>query len=154
MKYGDFSSLVQLGVGLHAGTALLQLYGDIGVQPFVRTLERIRELVGTDDAAPALKEQLEDLSSDFAIFRIELFNEFKKYVKYNFCAAAILIVILVVISYKAQDDISDGLTVLFSSASILPAFVTLGALWFDASQRLGPLKTRADALEDKALKRR
>jgi hypothetical protein len=151
MKYGDFSSLVQLEVGLHVGTALLQLYGEIGIQPFVRALHRIQELVDTGDAA-ALKEQLEDLSSDLAIFRIELFNEFKKYVKVNFCTALILIAILIIISYKAEDDIPDSLTVLFSSISILPAFATLGALWFDASKRLRPLKTRAEALEDKALK--
>ena len=32
MKYGDFSSLVQLGAGLHIGTAFLQVYGELGVE--------------------------------------------------------------------------------------------------------------------------
>ena len=45
MKYGDFSSVVQLGVGLHVGTALLQLYGELGVQPLVRVLNRTRSLL-------------------------------------------------------------------------------------------------------------
>lgn len=44
MKYGDFSSVVQLGVGLHVGTVVLQLYGDIGLQPLNRALARLRSL--------------------------------------------------------------------------------------------------------------
>ena len=44
IKYGDFSSLVQLGVGLHVGTALLQLYGELAVEPLTRTLDRTRTL--------------------------------------------------------------------------------------------------------------
>ena len=44
MKYGDLASIVQLGVGLHVGTAVLQLYGELGVQPLERKISGIRRL--------------------------------------------------------------------------------------------------------------
>jgi hypothetical protein len=93
MKYGDFSSLVQLGVGLHAGTALLQIYGEIGVQPLIRTLTRIRKLLEGEVATeePAV-DNLDQLDTEFDIFRIQLFNEFKRYVIANFAVATVLII--------------------------------------------------------------
>jgi hypothetical protein len=150
MKYGDFASLVQLGVGLHAGTALLQLYGEIGMQPLMRTLSRIRSLV-SDEASLSTKEDLEQLESDFDIFRIRLFNEFKKYVVINLAAATLLVAILVWISYKADNPLSDSLSVVFVLVSVFPAPATLGTLWFDASRQLRPLTGRANDLQSRAL---
>jgi len=68
MKYGDFSSLVQLGIGLHLGTALLQMYGELGVAPLVRTIDRVRSLylVPEGEQPPkSLKEELERLESKY-----------------------------------------------------------------------------------------
>ncbi len=152
MRYGDFSSLVQLGVGLHAGTALLQIYGEIGIQPLVRTLGRVRSLVkDSDPLNESAVADFDQLEADFDIFRIQLFNEFKKYVVINFSMAAMLIVILIVVSYNAQEPLPDTLSVFFVFISVLPAPLTLGVLWFDASRQLRPLKSRADALEHRAL---
>jgi hypothetical protein len=154
MKYGDFSSLVQLGVGLHAGTALLQIYGEIGVQPLVRTLSRIRQLLEEPNhVKEAIIEDLDQLDADFAIFRIQLFNEYKRYVVVNFVVAAVLVGILTLISYKSDDLLPELLSVLFASLSVLPAPMTLGALWWDASRELRPLKARADMAEQRALGR-
>jgi hypothetical protein len=155
MKYGDFSSLVQLGVGLHAGTALLQIYGELGVQPLIRTLSRIRELLEVPEPGKELIiEDLEQIEADFAIFRIQLFNEYKKYVVANLAVAVVLIAILTWISYEADDLLPAWLSVIFSSISVLPAPITLGALWWDASRELRPLRTRAGRLQDRALGRR
>jgi hypothetical protein len=154
MKYGDFSSVVQLGVGLHAGTALLQVYGEIGVAPLVRALTRIRSLLkDADPPNEADRDDLDQLDADFDIFRIQLFNEFKKYVVINFTVAAALICILTVISYKAEDPLPNTLSILLVVVSVIPAPVTLAALWIDASRQLRPLKARADALERRALGR-
>ena len=153
MKYVDFASLVQLGVGLHAGTALLQTYGEIGVQPFMRTLERIRALVDESEKEDdVVRDKFEELSANFDIFRIQLFNEFKKYVLINSLVAAVLVICLVIISYKAEASLSEGAAAFFVILSIAPAPITLGALWFDASQRLKPLKRRAETLESELLK--
>jgi hypothetical protein len=151
MKYGDFASLVQLGVGLHAGTALLQIYGDIGLQPFERSLARLRKLARDADDTDPFKEEVEVLDNDFDIFRIQLFNEFKKYVVINFIAAALLIMILVVISYKTDDRLSIEMSIFFTAASVLPAIISLVALWVSGSEQLRPLKARADRLEERAL---
>jgi hypothetical protein len=152
MKYGDFSSLVQLGVGLHAGTALLQIYGEIGVQPLIRTLTRIRKLLedgGVGDQSTV--DNLDQLDTEFDIFRIQLFNEFKQYVIVNFAVAMVLIIILIVISYKADDFLYDAFSVIFVFISIFPALITLYTLWSNASRQLRPLKLRADALQRRAL---
>ena len=49
MKYGDLSSVVQLGVGLHVGGAVLQLFGELGV-PLERRIARIRGLFRLPEA--------------------------------------------------------------------------------------------------------
>jgi hypothetical protein len=156
MKYGDFSSLVQLGVGLHIGIALLQLYGELAVQPLVRMIARIRSLVSDDiDPVPQdLLDELNMLESDFDIFKIKLFNEFKKYVKINSAVAALLVIVLTFIAYKAQDTIAAWLSVFVVALSILPAPVTLAILWYDAARELRPIKSRADKLETRALRGR
>jgi hypothetical protein len=153
MKYGDFSSLVQLGVGLHAGTALLQIYGDIGIQPFVRTLTRIRQLLeGTDPHVPAA-EEFAQLESDFDIFRIQLFQEYRKYVVVNFAVAAVLMLLLVLIAYKADDPLSDVFSIFIVFGSIVPGPATVFILWCNASDQLAPLMARASALQAEALAR-
>ena len=157
MKYGDFSSLVQLGVGLHVGTAILQLYGEIGTEPLVRSLARIRGLLSEEPnpSSAELLEEYDQLASDYDIFKIRLFNEFKKYIKMNACVAAALVVVLIIIAFKADDAIDEYWTIMtipVVALSVLPAACTLGALWYDASKFVGPMKARADKLEDKALR--
>jgi hypothetical protein len=157
MKYGDFSSLVQLGVGLHIGSAILQLYGEIGAEPLVRTLSRIQAIV-TEPSKPELtdaKADYEQLASDYEIFKIRLFNEYKRYIKINSVVAAMLMILLVVLAFKANDPIEgDWITITISiiALSVLPALVTLGSLWIDASQLVGPMRARANTLEKQALK--
>lgn len=149
MKYGDFASLVQLGVGLHIGTALLQLYGELGVQPIVRSIARMRSLF-TDDAerpSKALEGQLDKLESDFEIFKIHLFNEFKWYVKLNAIIATILVMVLIFLAYAAGDDATLSSTIIIVAVSILPAPVTLAVLWYDSAREAGPLLAAAKALE-------
>jgi hypothetical protein len=157
MKYGDFSSLVQLGVGLHIGTAILQLYGEIGAEPLVRTLARIKALV-TEPAGAALagaKADYEQLASDYEIFKIRLFNEYKRYIKINSTVAVLLTILLTAISFKSDDTIERDwvvITIPIVALSVLPALVTLGTLWIDASQLVGPMRARANNLEMRVLK--
>jgi len=157
MKYGDFSSLIQLGVGLHVGTALLQMYGELGIAPLVRTIDRTRSLflVPESERPPKpLEEDLDRLESKYEIFRIRLFQEYRKYVLINSLVAISLAITLVAIAYKAQDDVAAGYewtTVLMFVFSLLPAPLTLGALWIDANRQVKPMKDEADSLEKKVL---
>jgi hypothetical protein len=157
MKYGDFSSLVQLGVGLHVGTALLQLYGELGVQPLVRTIGRTRSLflVPEGERPPkTIEDELDRLESKYEIFKIQLFKEYRNHVAINSIVAIILAIILIILAFKADDPISENwewTTVFMAAFSIFPAPITLGVLWFDAGKRVKPMKAEADKLEKRAL---
>jgi hypothetical protein len=111
MKYGDFASLVQLGVGLHVGTALLQLYGELGVAPLARALSRTRGLFAAPEnerPPKEIEEELERLESRYEIFKVRLFKEYRKYVFFNLLAAALLAIILTIIAFKADDAITPA----------------------------------------------
>ena len=156
MKYGDFSSLIQLGVGLHVGTALLQLYGEIGVQPLVRAITRTRSLFTDEKERPpkAIEDELVKLESDFDIFKIRFFNDYKKYLIANSVVAILLVVALIVVSYKSEDPVPVELTIIFVALSVLPAAITLCVLWLDAGHEVKQMKATADDLESRALKSR
>ncbi len=149
MKYGDFSSLVQLGVGLHIGTALFQLYGEFGMQPLVRTLARIKSMHDDkeDQLPDDLREEVNDLEGRFEIFKIQFFNEYKKYFKINSLAAVLLLLLLIVLAYLAEEQVAAEWTVLIVALSALPAPVTLAALWLDAANAIKPITKLADDLE-------
>lgn len=154
MNYGDFSSLVQLGVGLHLGAALLQVYGELGLAPLVRSIGRTRSLFALPEGErppKAIEDDLDRLESRFEIFKIQFFHEYRRYFFINSAVALILAIVLAIIAYKAQDPIPDSATVLIVAVSLLPAPLTLAALWFDASRRVNPMKEEAEALERRAL---
>jgi hypothetical protein len=157
MKYGEFSSLLQLGVALHVGTAVLQLYGELGVQPLLRAIARTRSLfVGPERERPPtdIEEDLDRLESRYEIFKIRLFKEYKKFVLGNSIVALVDAIILTVLAFKADDAITEAwqpVTALFVFISLFPAPVSLAVLWFDADRQVKPMKQEADALEKRAL---
>jgi uncharacterized membrane protein YphA (DoxX/SURF4 family) len=73
-------------------------------------------------------------------------------VKINFAVAVILIIVLTVLAYKAEDMISAELTIFIVALSVLPAPLTLGALWLDAAREIRPIMAQADDLERRALR--
>jgi hypothetical protein len=154
MKYGEFSSVVQLGVGLHLETAVLQLYGELGLEPLSRAIARTRSLfVAPEQERPPMdiEEDLDRLESRFEIFKIRLFKEFKKYVLGNAIIAGSLAIVLTVVAFKYDDTITwEPVTVFLVGLSLLPAPVSLCVLWFDADRQLKPMKQEADALEKRA----
>ncbi|QIG96576.1 hypothetical protein [Bradyrhizobium sp. 6(2017)] len=135
------------------GTAVLQLYGDLGVQPFLRSVARTKSLfvvLERDQPVSELLDELDRLESDYEIFKINLFKEFTKYIVINSIVAAALAMILVVIAFKADDLISEAwepISIAFVFLSLFPAPATLGVLSWDAGRQLKPMKARADQLE-------
>jgi hypothetical protein len=153
MIFGDFSSVVQLGVGLHLGTALLQMYGEIGLQPMIRSIDRMRN-VAEDPNHPPMDEhrdELDSIISRFEVYKIQMFTEYKRYLIANSVIAAILTVILVVISYCYSTPISGQYSIFFVALSILPAPITLFCHWYDATNALRPLLDAAKTLEEKMI---
>jgi hypothetical protein len=157
MKYGDLSSVVQLGVGLHVGSAVLQLFGELGVAPLERRIARIRRLFGLPEAQrppQSLKEELDQLESRYELFKMDFFNQYRWCVAINSIVALVLAVFLIIIALKADDVILDGyewFAVLSILLSFLPAPLILAALWFDAQRRVRTLKSVANSIETRAL---
>jgi hypothetical protein len=118
-----------------------------------RVIERTRSLHSDEGNRPPkeLEEELSKLEADFEIFKIQLFGEFKKYWIANTVAAVLLILCLSLISWKADDVLPDWLSVVFWALSVLPAPVTLVALWYDAAKAIRPIKEKADDLETRTL---
>jgi hypothetical protein len=112
-------------------------------------------VVPQDQRPPkAIEEELDRLESRYEIFKIQLFHEYKRYVAANSVVAVILTVVLIILTFKAEDPIPekwDWVTVILVAISVLPAPITLGALWFDAGRLMRPMKAEADALEKRAL---
>ena len=154
MKYGDLSSIVQLGVGLHVGTALLQLYGELGIAPLERRISRIRRLFRLPEPerpSRELEEELNWIESRYELFKIEFFREYRWCVALNTAVAFVLAALLVVIALKADDQISVWFAVFAIAASYLPAPCILGSLWVDAQRRAKTLEAEADSVEKRAL---
>jgi hypothetical protein len=157
MKYGDLSSIVQLGVGLHVGTAVLQLYSELGMAPMERRLARIRDLFKLpegDCPPPDLGEELARLEGRYGLFKIVFFKRYRWLVMVNSGIAAVLAVFLIIIACKAGDDILEGyewFPVVAISLAFIPAPLMLGALWWDARERVAPLKEVADDIEARAI---
>ena len=157
MKYGDLSSIVELGVGLHVGTAVLQLYGELGVAPLERRIARIRKLFLLPNEAERpskeLEEELNIVESRYELFKIDFFRQYRWCVALNSAVALVLTVLLIVIAVKADDPMngSEWFAVLAIALSFLPAPFILGALWLDAQTRVQVLKSKADGIETRAL---
>jgi hypothetical protein len=153
MQYGDFSSLVQLGVGLHVGTAVLQIFGELGLQPITRTMTRLHALMSNEeDTSTVSNQQLEKLEGDLEIFKIQYFQQFKKYIFFSSVVAALLAILLVIIAYKDRDEIAAEFSVFVSAFSILPAPIILAVFWKDCSSALKPIMDRATRLETEKLR--
>jgi hypothetical protein len=157
MKYGDLSSIVQLGVGLHVGTAVLQLYSELGMAPMERRVARIRELFKLPDGdcpSPELREELARLEGRYGLFKIDFFKQYRWLVAINSIVAVVLAVFLIIIACKAGDPIRDGyewFAVVAISLSFIPAPLMFGALWWDARRRVAPLKKIVDDIEARAI---
>ena len=149
MKYGDFSSLVQLGVSLHLAMVAIQHYGEIGAGPLAHTIERIRGACAGPgkQASGELESELDALEADFKKFKLRMITEFKEYWAINTATAVLLVGFLTLISWKADDALPQWLAIVFLACSVLPAPITLFALWRDATKEIRPIETRADDLE-------
>ncbi|MEY9591406.1 hypothetical protein ABIA06_003697 [Bradyrhizobium yuanmingense] len=157
MKYGDLSSIVQLGVGLHIGTAVLQLYGELGIAPLERRISRLRMLFRAPEPerpSPELEEELNWVEARYDLFKIEFFREYRWCVVANTVVAVALAALLVAIAILADREIADGyewFPVIAIGASYFPAACIFGSLWIDAQRRVRPLTAKAEGIEKRAL---
>jgi len=141
------------------GTAVLQLYTELGVKPLEQKIARIRSLFLVENVAERppdpLREELDRLESRYDLFKIEFFQEYKWCVGLMTGVACLLAIFLVMIAAWAEVTI-EGAWYWFPGAAIIlsfaPAPVTLVVLWLIASLRLASLKRDTENLEQRAVR--
>jgi hypothetical protein len=133
MTLGDFSSVVQLGVGLHAGTALLQSIAELTATPLSRQLGRLLKIsevkLARDASFQDIHDQACDLAGDLEIKKVQFFNEYREVVAINTAVAGVLALLLGVIAFLFGEEIHPGIGFLITLASFAPAPLSLWFLW-------------------------
>jgi hypothetical protein len=148
---GDFASVLQLGVGLHAGTALLQLVAEFAAVPLSRRIERLRrigELKARREAA--FEEPFDDacdLLSDLEVKKIQFSNEYKHAVLFNAGIAVCLCLALGILSFFAKEPCPTWVGIIIIFFSYAPAAGSLFILHVRWAQNTKPLIDRIEALK-------
>jgi hypothetical protein len=141
MKLGDFASVLQLGVGLHVGSALLQTVAEFASSPISKRIERLAKLatlrrtrleaIGSSEtaAATALEDDTLDTLSTLELKKVQFFNEYRIAAIVNTCAAAALFALLVLAAVEADFCIHGFAAALIVISSFAPAVLSLAILW-------------------------
>lgn len=140
MQLSDFSSVLQLGVGLHAGTVLLQAIFEFASAPMTAKLERFAKFAALrrdkmtkrgDD--PTAIEEVEgrilDAQSSLEVKKVQFFNEYKTAAKINTAVSVLLFCLLVWAAIKPAHDVYWWLQVGIVFLSAGPALLSLCILW-------------------------
>ncbi len=155
MTLGDFSSLVQLGVGLHAGTALLQSITELTESPLSRRLSRLHKIAGVKLGSNAntqdLYDQASDLIGDLEIKKVQFFNEYKEVVAVNGACAVTLALLLALIAFLFSQETHFIIGFLITLASLGPASASLLFLWFRWKSNTEVLRQSVEALHNQLL---
>lgn len=125
MKLGDLSSVVQLGVGLHAGTAILQSVAEFMGTPLSRRIERLRLLAEIkakrDPKYNGCFQEACDLLGDLEVKKVQFFNEYKEIVSLNAGIAIALAILLSILAFCAEWEPPLAIALAFIALSLLPA---------------------------------
>ncbi|MGY3495912.1 hypothetical protein [Bradyrhizobium sp. USDA 4502] len=160
MKLSDFSSVLQLGVGLHTGTVLLQSIAEFASAPLSKKIERLvriarlrrerfkREQRATDNI-DAILDELLDAQTNLELKKVQLFSEYKIGALINVIFAVFLYYYLACAAMAPETDVGtvEGWALVLISVS--PATLTLIVLagrWF---ANTGGVRTSVKGLESK-----
>ncbi len=151
MSLGDFSSVVQLGVGLHAGTAILQSVIEIAGTPLSRRIERLRQLAEVKAKRDAKYDDCFDeacnLQGDLEVKKIQFFNEYKVVVQVNGGVAISLCFLLAAIAFLAKWEAPVWAGIIIVALSFIPAGLSLLFLHRRWADNTVSLLRRITALE-------
>jgi hypothetical protein len=151
MILGDFSTMVHLGIGLHAGTALLQSVFDLAGTPMANRVGRLAELAeaktGRDGAFQEQVDAAHDILGDLESNRILLQGEFRSSVLVNGGVALALIALLIFISFDSSEVIAWPYGVLFTVLCFGPAGYSLTTLCRSWRKKMAPLRSSIEKLE-------
>jgi hypothetical protein len=163
MRLGDFSSVLQLGVGLHAGTALLQSIAEFASSPLSKRIERLAKLAalrrvryeqnnkGLAQQSFELESEVLDLQSSLELKKVQFFNEYRIAALVNTFSAIALFVLLVWAAVKTDESIGFCRACFIVIASFAPATLSLGTLWQRWHTNTADVRQSTDKIENKLL---
>jgi hypothetical protein len=151
MKVQDFFSIVQLGVGIHVGTAILHLIGEFGVAPVERRIENIAMWLREESAAGIKledeEEELKDIQLLVHIYKTEYTNEYRKLAIGMIGVAGVLAFALAIMSFVADSDISIVVGLGLVLLSFIPATIAFAYMLQKATAALEPIIRQVDGME-------
>ncbi|MCW2272732.1 hypothetical protein GJ654_01400 [Rhodoblastus acidophilus] len=173
MKLSDFESLVQLGVGIHAGTAFFSMLNEIQLQPIAGRIAEVeawlkdckskyidnkrgfyfyeflnkKNKTELEIKVDELIDKLNGIRTSIKICRIQHFNEFKKLTKINFSVGGLLLMVLVVASFCPDAELNVWTAILLSGLCFCPALWSFIRLWRRGRDALAPALDRLAFLE-------
>jgi hypothetical protein len=151
MKLADFGSLVQFGVGLHAGTAVLQFVIEFASTPLAKRIDRVIELyerrAGIDPSHLDGLENARNLKAELELKAMQFFKEYKIAMVVNAIAACIILGILILLSFAPNAEVTFGQGVIISIASLASAPLSLLILWSRWTEHTGGLEREVRASE-------
>jgi hypothetical protein len=154
MKLGDFSSILQLGVGLHTGTVLLQSIVEFASAPITRRLERlarIAQLRSNNIDCDSSVENALDLQGDLETKKVQFFNEYKAAAKLNACVAFFLFILLAWAAVMYEFPVSIVGAALILLVSVAPAVISLFVLWWRWERNTETIRQKIDSLDRQLL---
>jgi hypothetical protein len=141
MRLSDFSSVLQLGVGLHLGTALLQSIAEFASAPLSKRIDRLASLAAlrrlrlekeSSPLAPAaaeLENNVLDVQATLELKKVQFFNEYRLAAVVNTISAGILSLMLVWAAIEADFVTGYKLAGTIVVVSFAPAILSLCTLW-------------------------
>lgn len=151
MNVQDFYSIVQLGVGIHAGTAILQISGELGVAPVEKKVANIKEWLREEKDRGFQLEEIEDklnlIKIDLSVFRSNYDRLYRGSVHWTFGFGCLLTLMLVLMSFFAEVKISTFVGLLIVGLSTVPAVAIFAHLWYKSSDSLRDISMKLSAIE-------
>lgn len=134
MTLGDFSSVVQLGVGLHAGTALLEPIAEFTQSALSRRLGRLHKIAELKlkhgrPGAQDVYDHASDLLGDLEVKKVQFFNEYKTVVEVNGAVAIVLALLLALLAFRFSEETNAIIGSMITLTSLGPASASLLFLW-------------------------
>jgi hypothetical protein len=152
MKVQDFFSIVQLGVGIHAGTALLQLSGEFGLAPVERRIDNLTTWLEQSAiegrSLPECEDDLRVVKTRLQTARAGYQRIYRNCVYVTFGFGIFLAWLLAVMSFLADADIDylPGLGIVL--LCFVPAIITYAILWGKVTKALEPIRMAVERIEE------
>lgn len=156
MSVQDFFSVVQLGAGLHFGTALLQLAGGLESASMDRRFQALQNwaIEARDEGVDTgeVFDQIKNLRASIERFKSQHDQEYRKFAYVMLAIGCILSIKLSVMSFFASCDAPTWLGASFVLISIAPVFIIYAIITYRTKRHTSVISPKFDDIREALLK--